>query len=99
MKTSRLSLVATFAFSTLVASSPTARANTCLVKCPADNVCIADPKPRCAVPDGACGGFAGLECTNPADVCVDDPRDDCDPLQGGADCIGVCVAAPKGGRR
>lgn len=37
-----------------------------------------------------CGGFAGIPC--PTDfVCVDDPRDDCNPFTGGADCIGICV--------
>ena len=38
-----------------------------------------------------CGGFAGIACPGNA-VCVDDPRDDCDPLNGGNDCIGVCAA-------
>ena len=37
-----------------------------------------------------CGGFAGLECPSPRQVCVDDPRDNCDPKTGGADCIGIC---------
>lgn len=36
-----------------------------------------------------CGGIAGLECTG-AGECVDDPRDDCDPNRGGADCGGLC---------
>ena len=37
-----------------------------------------------------CGGIAGFPC--PTDqFCVDDPRDECDPAQGGADCIGLCV--------
>lgn len=42
----------------------------------------------------SCGGFAGLKCANVNDKCVDDPRDDCDPANGGADCIGICI--PKG---
>jgi hypothetical protein len=37
-----------------------------------------------------CGGFAGLRCPNDM-TCVDDPTDNCDPLNGGADCIGVCI--------
>ena len=40
-----------------------------------------------------CGGFIGALCEddrNPS--CVDDPRDDCDPNNGGADCEGICVA-------
>lgn len=37
-----------------------------------------------------CGGIAAFQC--PAgQTCVDDPRDDCDPQFGGADCSGVCV--------
>lgn len=49
-------------------------------------------KPTSPRPTGApCGGFAGIPCEDPAEVCVDDPSDDCDPKHGGADCIGVCV--------
>lgn len=37
-----------------------------------------------------CAGFLGIEC--PAgQICIDNPNDDCDPGQGGADCVGVCV--------
>jgi hypothetical protein len=36
-----------------------------------------------------CGGFAGIPCPGAAE-CVDDPSDDCDPEQGGADCGGLC---------
>jgi hypothetical protein len=36
-----------------------------------------------------CGGFAGIPCPNGL-ICIDDPRDDCDPKTGGADCIGIC---------
>ena len=39
-----------------------------------------------------CGGVAGFECPSPL-VCVDDPSDNCDPAQGGADCGGICVGA------
>lgn len=48
---------------------------------------------KTAVPDDApsCGGFAGLRCPDGL-TCIDDPRDDCDPKRGGADCMGVCVA-------
>jgi hypothetical protein len=41
----------------------------------------------------ACGGFAGLECPDGL-VCTDDPGDDCDPQNGGADCGGICEPAP-----
>lgn len=37
----------------VAAASPlAARAPECLLKCRAGNVCIVDPTPRCAVPDG-----------------------------------------------
>lgn len=41
----------------------------------------------------ACGGIAGIPCPE-GKTCVDDPRDDCDPKRGGADCPGIC----KGGK-
>lgn len=42
-----------------------------------------------------CGGFGGFECNcgcavGFAATCVDDPMDDCDPANGGADCGGIC---------
>lgn len=36
-----------------------------------------------------CGGFGGFQCPG-SGVCVDDPSDDCDPENGGADCGGQC---------
>jgi hypothetical protein len=36
-----------------------------------------------------CGGIAGIPCAE-GSLCVDDPHDDCDPSQGGADCGGIC---------
>lgn len=54
------------------------------------------PDPTSTATGPMCGGFAGIAC--PAGlVCVDDPRDSCDPTQGGADCSGVCVPQPDGG--
>ena len=50
------------------------------------------PQPEC-VPDAEkkfCGGFAGFDCPG-GGTCVDDPSDDCDPMNGGADCGGMCV--------
>ena len=41
-----------------------------------------------------CGGFAGLECPGGM-MCVDFPGDGCNPNQGGADCIGMCVGNPN----
>ena len=37
-----------------------------------------------------CGGIAAIRCPE-GYTCVDDPNDDCDPNQGGADCAGICV--------
>jgi hypothetical protein len=37
----------------------------------------------------ACGGIAARPCPG-AGRCVDDPSDDCDPANGGADCGGIC---------
>lgn len=42
-------------------------------------------------PEGEfCGGIAGIPCPD-GQTCIDDPSDDCDPKQGGADCGGICV--------
>ncbi len=38
-----------------------------------------------------CGGIAGIAC-EAGMTCVDDPSDSCDPMNGGADCSGICVA-------
>jgi len=63
--------------------------------------CIKDPNksgcgPDCdgygiCVVDKLCGGFAAFDCGDSRQVCVDDPRDDCDPKNGGADCGGLCM--------
>ena len=44
---------------------------------------------ECAAAGPSCGGFAGIPCPG-AGSCEDDPRDDCDPERGGADCSGIC---------
>jgi hypothetical protein len=62
------------------------------VLCGGATVCVDD---ACVEPSGSCGGFAGLTCPT-GQRCVDNPRDNCDPNSGGADCSGVCVpAAPS----
>ena len=72
------------------------------VPCPAHQICIDDPRQGgcgmacdapgiCVTPDTFCGGFAGFRCKDGKKWCVDDPRDDCDPKHGGADCGGICV--------
>lgn len=42
-----------------------------------------------------CGGLIGKPCPD-GYTCVDDPRDDCDPENGGADCGGICVKIKDG---
>ena len=40
-----------------------------------------------------CGGFVGADCKDDRNpFCIDDPRDDCDPKDGDADCEGICVS-------
>lgn len=41
-----------------------------------------------------CGGIAGFACPD-GQVCVDDPSDSCDPMNGGADCGGMCIPASQ----
>ncbi|NUP10658.1 MAG: hypothetical protein HOW73_31830 [Polyangiaceae bacterium] len=69
----------------------------CLSNCPDGMVCPAVCYGQCL--DGApvqhCGGFAGLQCPGGM-ICIDDPADDCDPNNGGADCGGICIDGPGG---
>eukprot|EP01084_Bolivina_argentea_P031328 57982_1 len=53
----------------------------CSAFIPQDLVCPVTPE---------CGGFIGIQCAK--GYCVDDPSDDCDPENGGADCGGICVS-------
>jgi len=65
-----------------------------LVRCAAGTHCEAGS----CIPDEPqqlCGGIAGFPCPG-AGKCVDDPSDDCDPKQGGADCGGMCLC-PRAG--
>lgn len=54
--------------------------------------CGQDPPPGPGPVPKFCGGIAGFPCEG-GKVCVDDPRDDCDPRRGGADCGGICVTS------
>ena len=47
-------------------------------------------KGECEPEPTFCGGIAGFPCPD-GQTCIDDPGDDCDPQNGGADCGGICV--------
>jgi hypothetical protein len=65
---------------------------TCATQlCNGTTVCVDS---QCIEPSGTCGGIAGLQCPT-GQRCVDNPRDNCDPNNGGADCGGVCVGTPS----
>ncbi|MCP4447992.1 MAG: hypothetical protein GY811_22055 [Myxococcales bacterium] len=62
------------------------------------NGCMAASAGTSVQKDGACddpqakfcGGFANIQCPDGLE-CIDDPDDDCDVSNGGADCGGICV--------
>jgi hypothetical protein len=63
------------------------------VDCPKGYICVDDPyvhgcgmacdRPGICVQPEFCGGFAGFACKDGDKICIDDPRDDCDPMNGG----------------
>ena len=61
------------------------------VLCPVGSTCeVQGDEGVCTPASGpSCGGFAGIACNGLAS-CVDDPADDCEPENGGADCGGIC---------
>ncbi|KAK1771494.1 hypothetical protein QBC33DRAFT_554659 [Phialemonium atrogriseum] len=67
-------------------AAPSSGNKACHPRCAEGEVCVAG---TCVKPT-FCGGFAGIQCED-GKKCVDDPRDGCDPLHGGADCGGICV--------
>jgi hypothetical protein len=81
--------------------------DTCRLCDPADPGCIETDVVKFCQADGSCsplqpscetvfcGGIAGIPCPG-AGTCVDDPSDDCDPKNGGADCGGVCTCDALG---
>jgi hypothetical protein len=68
--------------------------------CPQEQICIDDPystgcgmacdAPGICVTPTFCGGYANVKCKH-GKKCVEDPRDECDPEDGGYDCGGICV--------
>ena len=63
------------------------RAGGCGLACDMAGICVSGPRHG----DTFCGGFAGIKCVGKNRECYDDPRDDCDPMNGGADCGGICL--------
>lgn len=57
----------------------------CGLACDRPGICVPKDVPRC-------GGYAGLKCPEGLQ-CFDDPRDECDPDNGGFDCTGLCLVA------
>jgi hypothetical protein len=53
-------------------------------------ICLNRNTGKCPPIPQACGGIAGIPCRKHGEVCVDNPNDNCDPTQGGADCMGIC---------
>lgn len=62
--------------------------------CQSETVPLSDEPPSGELGDFPgrtfCGGIAGFPCPEGL-ACADDPSDDCDPANGGADCSGLCV--------
>ena len=59
-------------------------------------VAVQCPPVRGPISNIFCGGIANIQCSGNR-ICVDDPRDNCCPQAGGADCGGMCV--PQTGPR
>ncbi|EAA31402.1 hypothetical protein GE21DRAFT_6997 [Neurospora crassa] len=85
-KTTLLSLLATASSATTIPRDSSSY--TDINKCLPGQISI---KGTCFKAGAFCGGFAAIPCADAKQICVDDPRDDCDPKKGGADCGGVCI--------
>ena len=57
--------------------------DSCGLACDIPGICIPKKAPQC-------NGFAGFQCPKGL-FCYDVPNDGCDPNNGGADCIGICL--------
>lgn len=68
--------------------------NACTAAAAGVAVASAGECPKAPEPPAFCGGIAGIPCPE-GETCIDDPSDDCDPKQGGADCGGICVVKPN----
>ncbi|PKS11462.1 hypothetical protein jhhlp_003226 [Lomentospora prolificans] len=59
------------------------REKGCGLACDQPGICVAEDIPKC-------GGYPGFKCPEGLE-CFDDPTDDCDPENGGFDCMGFCL--------
>lgn len=65
------------------------RISGCGMACDRQGICIPDKAPRCR-------GIKGSRCPKGEKLeCYDYPNDECDPKNGGRDCIGVCLKPLK----
>lgn len=98
IKMQLLTFVPTFLLCALAAASPvqTTRSDSpayeCNKICIATQMCVVLPEngEEVCVDPAMCGGYAGIKCEEGL-RCLDNPYDDCDPANGGADCAGVCA--------
>ncbi|KAK3954767.1 hypothetical protein QBC32DRAFT_179862, partial [Pseudoneurospora amorphoporcata] len=96
--TAILSLLATTTATTTTAKAITvprasSSAESAITTCPPNQLFYHS---EACIPAIPCGGLANLPCPAQSQVCVDDPRDDCDPKKAGAaDCGGICVEPTK----
>ncbi|KAK9441808.1 proteinase inhibitor I1, Kazal [Metarhizium brunneum] len=56
---------------------------SCGLACDIPGICMPKKPHQCA-------GFAGFACPK-GQFCYDVPKDGCDPKNGGADCLGLCL--------
>ena len=89
--TTLLSLLAALATTTTAISIPRGDSDSAISPCPPNQIHLHGA----CIPYVPCGGIANVPCQAKSQVCVDDPRDDCVPGKGGADCAGICVEPKK----
>jgi len=96
-----ITIIVSSFLATLSSSSPVPEPECkCDITCSPDTVCLVVPgecRSVCVEPV-FCGGIVSIPCPEEMDVnkgnttiCVDDPRDNCDPDGSGVDCGGLCL--------
>ena len=88
--TTLLALLATTATTTAI-TIPRGDSSSAITTCPPNELFYHDS----CIPSIPCGGLAYRPCPAQSQVCVDDPRDDCDPKKNGVNCGGICVEPKK----